>query len=299
MYKVAATALLLLFSMSVASAPVATGGFFTTSDKVKLHYLEAGRGRPIVFIPGGMFSAEYYEPQIREFSRDHRAIALSHRARGRSEHGLQGEGYEFSRLAADIHELIEHLDLKDVVLVGSSMGVQMVLTYAERFGTDRLGAVTLIDGIVWELDAPRIERCINWVNGIKAMQSDFRAWSERAVHGMFLQPHPEGYLSRLVDIYLGMPTNIAAWYGVVSFCSPGGGDKRAGLAKLRAASTPVMYVVATPMLRPQGDKVKDQIPGARMEVLEGVGHAISADVPDRFNRLLRDFLKAPSRGGQS
>ena len=35
-----------------AQAAIPKSGFFRTSDGIRIHYLEAGSGRPIVFIPG-------------------------------------------------------------------------------------------------------------------------------------------------------------------------------------------------------------------------------------------------------
>lgn len=122
------------------------GGFFTTSDGVKIHYLEAGRGPAIVFVPGWTMPAEIWEPQIRHFSRSHRVAALDPRSQGLSEKPTEGHYPE--RRAEDIKELVDRLRLAPAVLVGWSMGVPEVLTYVDRFGTSSVRAAVLVDGYI-------------------------------------------------------------------------------------------------------------------------------------------------------
>ena len=75
---------LLLASVSGASAnPEAKSGYFATSDGVQLHYLEAGSGPAIVFVPGWMNPAWIWEPQLRYFSKKYRVVALDPRSQGK------------------------------------------------------------------------------------------------------------------------------------------------------------------------------------------------------------------------
>jgi hypothetical protein len=75
-----------LWGQSGASeAGLGTDGFFTTTDGVKLYYRDAGRGRPIVFVPGGLaFEDIPYEPQLRELSKDYRTIVYLAPTSGKS-----------------------------------------------------------------------------------------------------------------------------------------------------------------------------------------------------------------------
>ena len=59
-------------------------GSFATSDGAKLNYLESGRGRPIVMIPGWSQTAEMFSDQISAFSANYRVIALDMRGHGDS-----------------------------------------------------------------------------------------------------------------------------------------------------------------------------------------------------------------------
>jgi non-heme chloroperoxidase len=63
---------------------------FRTSDGVELHYLEAGTGATLVFVPGWTMPAEIWEPQLRHFAATYRVIALDPRGQGRSERPAYG-----------------------------------------------------------------------------------------------------------------------------------------------------------------------------------------------------------------
>ena len=65
-------------------------GHFKTSDGVQLHYLEAGSGPTLVFVPGWTMPAEIWDPQIRHFAATHRVVALDPRGHGRSEKPAHG-----------------------------------------------------------------------------------------------------------------------------------------------------------------------------------------------------------------
>ncbi len=115
------------------------GNYFTTSDGVRLHYLDDGEGLAIVLIPGWMNPASIWEPQIRHFSQHYRVIALDPRSQGESEQ--VAEGHYPERRSRDIMELIEHLDVSPVVLAGFSMGGPEVLSYVDQFGTSSLDGI--------------------------------------------------------------------------------------------------------------------------------------------------------------
>jgi hypothetical protein len=63
------------------TAALPKSAFFKTSDGISIHYLEAGSGKPVVFIPGWTMPAWIWQKQIDEFSKKYHVIARVHRAR--------------------------------------------------------------------------------------------------------------------------------------------------------------------------------------------------------------------------
>ncbi len=267
---------LLLASVSGASAnPEAKSGYFTTSDGVRLHYLEAGSGPAIVFVPGWMNPAWIWEPQIRHFSKKYRVVALDPRSQGESEQVTEGHYPE--RRSQDIKELMDHLQLPPAVLVGFSMGVPEVLTYVSQFGTEKLRGVVLVDQPISQfLD---IEQFV-WF--VKMLNTDRRQMLDQFLPIAFKQPQPEEYIEKVRAASLKVPTNTA----IALLAGYMGRDWRPVLEKL---DKPVLYTI-TKSLENQGEMLKTRLPSARVELFSESGHVIFADETDRFNAILEYFV---------
>ena len=78
-------ALLVSLLMSAAlPAGALESRYFTSSDGVRLHYLQGGQGQTLVFVPGWSMPADIFAPQLERFARTHRVIAFDPRSQGRS-----------------------------------------------------------------------------------------------------------------------------------------------------------------------------------------------------------------------
>ena len=118
-------------------------GHVTTSDGVSLYYLEAGSGKPILMIPGWSQTAEQFRHQLEGLSDRYRVIAVD--LRGHGEFDKPDHGYKISRLAKDVRDMIEALDLQEVNILGHSMGSSVIWNYCDLYGPDRLAKLLLID----------------------------------------------------------------------------------------------------------------------------------------------------------
>lgn len=121
-------------------------GNFKTKDDVSIYYKDWGTGQPVVFSHGWPLNADEWEAQMFFLaSKGYRTIAHDRRGHGRSEQPW--EGYDMDTFADDLAQLIEMLDLKEVVLVGHSMGGGEVSRYVGRHGTKRIAKVVLISSV--------------------------------------------------------------------------------------------------------------------------------------------------------
>jgi non-heme chloroperoxidase len=104
---------------------------------VEIYYEDFGSGRPVVLIHGWPLSGRSWERQVPALVADgYRVITYDRRGFGSS--SQPWEGYDYDTFAADLHALLEHLDLTDVTLVGFSMGGGEVARYIGRYGADRI-----------------------------------------------------------------------------------------------------------------------------------------------------------------
>ncbi len=119
---------------------------FTTTDGTEIFYKDWGTGQPIVFAHGWPLSADAWDAQLLYFSSNgYRVVAHDRRGHGRSAQPSQGNNMD--RYADDLAELIEHLDLRNVILIGHSTGGGEVAHYIGRHGNGRVAKVVLVGAV--------------------------------------------------------------------------------------------------------------------------------------------------------
>jgi pimeloyl-ACP methyl ester carboxylesterase len=116
---------------------------FTTSDGVKLSYWEAGKGKPLVFIPGWSANGAEYINVMYLLSKHYHVYVLDPRNQGLSEHTERGA--RVARFGADLKEFGDHLGVKKADYVGWSMGVSVLWSYIDTFGTKGINKAVFID----------------------------------------------------------------------------------------------------------------------------------------------------------
>ena len=118
----------------------------TTKDGTEIYYKDWGTGQPIVFCHGWPLSSEAWAGQMLFFvQHGYRAIAHDRRGHGRSSQNSSGN--EMNTYADDLAALINHLDLKNVILVGHSTGGGEATRYIGRHGSERVEKVILIGAV--------------------------------------------------------------------------------------------------------------------------------------------------------
>lgn len=116
----------------------------TTSDGVRLHIKDWGSGAPILFIHAWSMSSDFWEYQMYPLSmRGFRCVAYDRRGCGRSE---DSGGYDLDMLSDDLACVIDQLDLRDVTLVGHSLGGNEVVRYLARHGSAQVKRAVLVAG---------------------------------------------------------------------------------------------------------------------------------------------------------
>lgn len=117
-----------------------------TKDKTEIYYKDWGTGKPVLFSHGWPLNADAWEHQMFFLgSNGYRCIAHDRRGHGRSSQPWNGNNMD--TFADDLSELIEKLDLKEVTLVGHSMGGGEVARYVGRHGTKRVSKIVLVGSV--------------------------------------------------------------------------------------------------------------------------------------------------------
>lgn len=116
------------------------------STPIELYYEDHGSGKPVVLIHGWPLSGASWEKQVAALlAGGHRVITYDRRGFGRS--SQPSIGYEYDTFAEDLNKLLSTLDLRDVALVGFSMGGGEVARYLGAHGSDRVRKAVFISSV--------------------------------------------------------------------------------------------------------------------------------------------------------
>ena len=122
------------------------GNYLTVGDGTVIHYKDWGKGQPVVFSHGWPLQGDAWEDQM-FFLAAHGYRVIAHDRRG---HGLSSQpwdGNDMDHYADDLAALIDHLDLKNAVLVGHSTGGGEVAHYLGRHGSKRVAKAVLVGAV--------------------------------------------------------------------------------------------------------------------------------------------------------
>jgi non-heme chloroperoxidase len=116
------------------------------SGSVELYYEDHGSGKPIILIHGYPLSGASWEKQMPALlSAGYRVITYDRRGFGKSSQPTTG--YNYDTFAEDLRTLITHLKLRDITLVGFSMGGGEVARYFGKYGSTDVSSAVIISGV--------------------------------------------------------------------------------------------------------------------------------------------------------
>ncbi len=133
---------------------------FTTSDGLRLYYEEAGTGQPVLALAGLTRNARDFDFMAPHLPKVH-LIRMDYRGRGKSDFDPDFSNYNIIREAHDVIELLDHLAVKDVALIGTSRGGLIAMVLAQMF-KHRLRGVILND-IGPDISQEGLERIADYI----------------------------------------------------------------------------------------------------------------------------------------
>lgn len=127
---------ILLMAMIAGCQPNKTQSIIPTdktlhTDQSQISYVDCGQGQiTLLFVHGWNINKSYWSLQQEKFCGDYRIVALDLPGFGESKNLTKN--YSIASYAEDVKALIEQLDLKNVVLIGHSMGGRIILEVAQE-----------------------------------------------------------------------------------------------------------------------------------------------------------------------
>jgi pimeloyl-ACP methyl ester carboxylesterase len=265
---------------------------------VELYYEDRGAGRPVVLIHGWPLSGRSWENQVPALiEAGFRVVAYDRRGFGKS--SQPWGGYDYDTLAADLESLLVRLDLREVTLVGFSMGGGEVARYIGHYGTDRVAQAVLAAAVPPYLyksdDNPDGALDDATIAAFEAgVRADRIAFVDGFVTGFFAVGDKTDLVSEPLRVYNRDIAAFASPQGTLDCIAAfGRTDFRADLA---AFTVPTLVIHgdsdAIVPFEASGKRAHEAIAGSELVLVDAAPHGLNVTHADIFNSALLDFLAA-------
>lgn len=254
---------------------------------IDMFWMEEGRGMPLVLLHAFPFSSAMWGPQVVHFSRHYRVIAPDLRGFGKTS-ANPDQISTMELLADDIAALLDHLKLRQAVMVGLSMGGYVAFAFHRKY-SERLKALVLCDT---RSEADTEEGKANRYNLIEQVREKGSGAVAEAMIPRFFAP----------DTYRRQQETVAQLSGLIERANPVSViAAAAGLAE-RPDSTEVLKEIKVPTLVMVGKddaitpvenarKMTEHLPDWQLSVIPNAGHISNLENPTFFNQALDSFLR--------
>ena len=249
------------------------------ADGVPIHYSVHGKGEPaLVFIHCWGCNRDFWENQVAEFSKTNRVVTIDLPGHGQSGQGRKNWSVE--SYGDDVKTVVTKLNLKRVVLVGSSMGGPIALEATRRM-PDRVVAIVPVDTL-HNVESKVPPEQLDAV--YKQMQADFKTATTGLMNQFFFSATtPAAVKERIINEAISRQPDVALAIlkSIFSYDVA---------AALREVKVPVRAINAdgTPTSVEINRKYAPQFDAM---IIKGTGHYPMLEDPARFNQMLAEILR--------
>jgi len=265
------------------------------TSSISLHYEDYGSGQPVMLIHGYPLSGRAWDKQVPVLLDDGRRV-ITYDRRGFGKSSQPASGYDYDTFAGDLNTLLETLNLRDVTLVGHSMGTGEVTRYLGRYGSGRVARGILISPIppflLQTADNPDGLPASVFDGFIQTARHDPPAWMKGFLDNFYNYDKFRGTLvsEQAFQASWNIATSASAIAAVA--CIPTWEtDFRADLSKIDVPMLVIQGGEDRVLPYPNtGKRLPGMIADMQMVVIDGGPHAIAWTHDDQVNSALLKFL---------
>ncbi len=246
---------------------------------IDLYYTDHGAGVPMVFAHGVGGNHASWHDQVACFSRWYRVITFDHRGFGNSRDLPDSPGR--SAFVDDLTGLLDHLGIRQAIVVAQSMGGGTALGFALDH-TDRVLALVMADTLGGITAPGRLTQRLDEVR----RATDGLSQADRVVSRAFQEREPGR-----TQLYLEIASFNAANRRNLRGSAPATPPTPTDLQRL--ANTPTLFLVGSDDVLYPADVIKlgqEMVPNAQYLLVPDAGHSAYFERPDAFNQVLYTFL---------
>lgn len=270
-------------------------GTDSSGNDVKLFYQDLGSGTPVVLIHGWPLGHEMWDYQLAELPA-HGIRVVTYDRRGFGKSSQPWDGYDYDTMADDLKAVLDELDLKNVTLVGFSMGGGEVARYMSRHGGARVAKVAFVSAVTPYLlktdDNPDgVDQSVfdEILDGLQKDRADFLQTFGKQFYGVNLiskpvsQAHLDGDFARAYVASQRATVECAKAFAMTDF--------RDDLAQIQV---PALVIHGdsdkTVPIEASGERTANALPTAQYIVYDGAPHGLFMTEKDRLNDDLVSFI---------
>lgn len=266
-----------------------------SGEEINLAYCDYGQGRPVVLIHGWPLSMEMWEYQLSDLvNAGLRVIKYDRRGFGKS--SKPWDGYDYDTFANDLKAVLDELDLREVTLVGFSMGGGEIARYLSRFGSERVAKVVLISSVL-----PFLGKTAGNDEGVDEDVFDEMITKIREDRIAFLDNFGKQFFGvSLINHPVSTP--LLEYYRMLASHASQRSTEKAAEAfahtdfrdDIQAIKVPALIIHGdadkTVPIAASSDRLAKQLPAAQYLVYEGAPHGLFYTHKDRLNQDLVNFI---------
>jgi pimeloyl-ACP methyl ester carboxylesterase len=252
-----------------------------SSDGVGISFSQQGKGDPaLVFIHGWSNNKSIWDTQVSYFSEKYNVVTIDLAGYGAS--GNNRNNWTMSAFGDDVVAVINKLKLKQVVLVGFSMGGPVVVETAKKI-PELVSGIVLVDilqNIEMEYSTEMIENMKNYFMDIVSNPS------QEKLEGTFFKRNIKESFQRT----LGMLESASqvGWEEMVVEKFRWENDDC--IESLKMIKAPIVAINSD--TQPTNvEAFRKYIPSFNVRIMKDVGHVVMWDAPEEFNRLLEESIQ--------
>ncbi|MGB7999016.1 MAG: alpha/beta hydrolase [Anaerobacillus sp.] len=262
--------------------------FVNLEKDVELFYEDVGMGNPVIFLHGVWMSSQFFKKQLPYFRQKYRAISLDLRGHGQSSH--VHSGHTVANYARDLKCFIEKLQLKEVTLVGWSMGAFVIWEYLHQFGEDNVKGTVIVDELASDFKWPDFEIGAFDLPALSGMMRELQTDQAGLLKGfiplMFKEELPRSELDWMLEETTKLPPSIASailFDQSIIDCRP----------YLNLINVPTLLCFGREeKLIPvaAGEHLNRELPNSKIELFEDSCHCPFLEESERFNQVVDEFI---------
>ena len=248
-----------------------------------LHYRVLGKGDPLVILHGLFGSSDNWQSQAKIFAEFYTVYLVDLRNHG---HSFWSEEHSYALMAKDLRVLTEELNLKNIILLGHSMGAKVAMTFAQQHPTI-LKKLILVDMGIKEYPMHH-QHILSGIKSLNLSEYASRGEAERVLEVHLENPGVRQFL--LKNLYWKTKGELA-WRMNVTILEKKIGEILSAIPKQVVLTTTIFIrgELSNYILDEDIPDIENVFPDSEFETISGAGHWVHAEAQEEFIHVVLGF----------